>query len=225
MKIAPLLRYNSKVGPILTFYMSTCVVAAILCGCYPKKESVPELITGPQITAENATSFAADALPYTNAALILAGKPLPVKLSSKRTGPVVTFALDAYGQTVEEEVYRNGANVFEVERVSGEKYLPPIPLLKFPAKTGEQYKWSGEMVSGEQARKAKANVLLSGDRLNLFGGQFDSLQVTVNLEMESGGPEPAVRKMSFWFVPGKGIVRREFGFSSTREPAPPNPIE
>jgi hypothetical protein len=41
--------------------------------------------------------------------------------------------------------------------------------------------------------------------------------VEVKLEIDNGTPTWAQRKLSFWFLPGKGIVRRSFGTSS-RDP-------
>ena len=215
-----MIRQTTTIGLLVSIMFALCA-----CGC-EKRATTDIVVTGvPHISALDPKSFAADMLPYENAALILAGKPLPVKMSSKRSGEVLIFKLDAFGQTVEEEVYRLSDRSFSVERVSDELYDPPIPLIEYPAHSGERYEWAGEMVSGEQSRQAKANIELLGDRLNMFGGQFESLHVMVNLQMESGGPDPAVRTMSFWFVPGKGMVKREFGFSSTREPAPAEQLE
>jgi len=40
----------------------------------------------------------------------------------------------------------------------------------------------------------------------------------VNLKISDGSPTPSKRELRFWFVPGKGLVKREFDYSSLREP-------
>jgi hypothetical protein len=55
--------------------------------------------------------------------------------------------------------------------------------------------------------------------LNLAGGPYATIRAHVALVLDTGSPEPAKRELMFWFVPKKGIIKRDFGAISTREPA------
>ena len=52
------------------------------------------------------------------------------------------------------------------------------------------------------------------------GNLADALLVEVDISMESGAANaPATRQLMFWFVKGKGLVKRDFGASTSRVPA------
>jgi hypothetical protein len=42
----------------------------------------------------------------------------------------------------------------------------------------------------------------------------------VELTVETGSKEKHKHKLTFWFVPKRGVFRREFELSTTREPMP-----
>lgn len=92
----------------------------------------------------------------------------------------------------------------------GDFFEPPIPLLKFPMTVGDQWTWTGENLSGD-LHKASAKITTSE--------QPTTVRVQVELALDSGTGVPAKRTMTFVFAPGRGVVRREIGESSTRIPA------
>lgn len=163
---------------------------------------------------------APDALPYSKGALILAGTAIPVEIARERTEDRVIFSLIAHKQTLETETYSLARSGFAIESAAGESYLPPIPLLRFPMTIGEAWIWNGEMSAGDVKRSASATIKTSDDTLNLPGVTGAAIKIDVQLSMDSGGPEPAKRRLLFWVLPKMGVVRREFGASSTRLPAP-----
>ncbi len=160
-----------------------------------------------------------DQVPYTKADLILAGTRIPVKLSLKRNGTELHFLLWASEQQVEEEVYDLTPAQLALINASGEAFSPPIPLLMFPLSPGREWDWSGTMMSGPTKRLATGTIQTQAANLNIVGGPYETVLVKLKLSMDGGGATPAERELSFWFARGAGLVKREFGSSSTREPA------
>lgn len=191
--------------------------AAVSCQVGPNGKS----IQSPQGSGERLESRASvkpDALPYDRAGLILAGTVLPVQLKRTENQDTVSFQLVAHGEVLEEETYTFHDGDFNIASAAGESYQPAIMLLKFPMSVGDHWDWKGKMGAGEIMRDATAAVTTSGETINLPGVSGPAIKVNVRLQMESGGPQPAVRDLTFWFMKGKGIVKREFGASSTRQP-------
>ena len=121
------------------------------------------------------------------------------------------------GVMLDSEKYQIQPSSFNLVNAAGEDYVQPIPLLKFPMNVGDSWKWSGQMVTGPVARKADAVVTTSDDKVDM-GSPADALLVEVDLSMYSGASEPATRRLSFWFVKGKGLVKRDFAGSTSRAP-------
>ena len=103
--------------------------------------------------------------------------------------------------------------------VAGESYQEPMPLLKFPLTIGDSWTWSGKMVAGLEPHNASAKISTAAEQILLPGGPTQSVLVVVDLAIESGASTPAARKLRFWFVENKGLVKRQFGIGSSREPA------
>jgi hypothetical protein len=159
--------------------------------------------------------------PYVRANLVLSGTVVPVQVTASRQGDQVRLRLDAHGETLEEELYRLDGDAFRMEYAVGERFDPPVTLMQSPVRPGETWEWAGTLSVGPLSRRATANVVTSREELNLPGGPYDALRVNVTLSLDSGKATPAVRELRFWFAKGRGLVRREFGASSTREPAGP----
>jgi hypothetical protein len=141
-------------------------------------------------------------------------------VEEKKTENTFTIQLKSYGQLFEREVYAYDAGSFSLSDAAGETYDKPLTLLKFPMNVGDSWRWTGTMTSGNEPHKATAQISTSSEQLLLAeGGATDSILVVVDLNLESGGPNDATRKLRFWFVKGKGLVKRQFGIGSTREPA------
>lgn len=144
---------------------------------------------------------------------------MPVEIKQTQTGEEIRIDLEAHGQVLEDESYLAKLNSFELKAVAGENYTAPLPLLKFPMNVGDTWNWVGTMTAGDEPHKATAVVNTSLDKVLLpASGSQEAVLVVVDLQIESGGPEPALRKLRFWFVKNKGLVKRQFGTASSRDP-------
>jgi hypothetical protein len=144
---------------------------------------------------------------------------MPVDITQKFDGGDMKIELEAHGQVLETEIYEIGPESFSLIEAAGERYDEPLPLLKFPFSVGETWKWVGKMTAGQEPHKASASISTSQEAIMLPSGSTDTVLVVVDLSIESGGPSPANRKMRFWFAKDKGVVKRQFGDASSREPA------
>jgi len=201
----------------MKFSMPLLLVALLSAHCNRSDSSKPEP-TGDRQNLTSIEEFRPNALPYTSAALVLAGTVIPVQMKETPHAGKVTFLMTAHGETLEEESYVFDSSAFRIAGAAGETYEPAITLLRFPMRVGDEWVWNGEMESGSVSRPARAKVTTKSEPLNIPGVASDSVRVAVELEMDSGAPTPAIRTLTFWFVSGKGVVKREFGASSTRQP-------
>lgn len=186
-------------------------VALAGCGCQPDTPSG----SGP-VVAEAAV-FQADALPGDKAKLVLAGTEIPVEVKRRSEGTEVILELWAHGEIVQQERYQSLQDAFSLKMAGGEHYEPPLPLVKFPMEIGANWKWEGQMVAGERSHKAQGTVTTRAEQVYAPAPE-SAVKVEVALELDSGGPVPAKRTLTFWFVEGRGVVKRAFGAGSTREP-------
>lgn len=184
--------------------------------CQPRvgKES-PDL--KPSMRFSNAASLEPGALPYSKASLILAGTSYPVEVRRNVSGERITFDFLSHGEAVDRETYVLDTHAFQIVQGAGLTYEPAIPLVLFPMSVGDQWEWKGEVLDGSDRQAAKASMTSETESLNLESGFYDGFKVSVSLKLGSSEP-PIEKRMSFWFVPKQGIVKREFGTTSTRGP-------
>lgn len=181
-----------------------------LAGCKPKGATGPAL---PDIA-----TFKPDALFAEKAVLEYGGMKAPVQMRRTQAGDRVSFSLIAHGQTFETESYLLSGEEFAFVSID-EAFDPPIVLFRSKMPIGETWEWAGTLSSGGRSHTAQATVKTSGEQLFLkAAGQQDTLKVQVDLSIESGGPKPAARQLTFWFVNGRGIVQREVGTATVRRP-------
>lgn len=129
------------------------------------------------------------------------------------------FDLTYHGEVLEQELYDLKEGGFYLVSNTEATYEPAIPLLRFPTVLDEPIDWTGDMIEGERRRSVKASIVPSAERLQLPSGEVDTVRVEVTLTIDGGGPEASNRRLRFWFAKGQGLVKREFEYSSTREPA------
>jgi hypothetical protein len=195
------------------------LLALLLAGCTPRKSSgtTPKAGTGDRY--EKIGDVNPGSMIPAKATLKIGEIDMPVEVSLSQNGADTTFTFSAHGQTFETESYENKQTEFSLVDAAGERYNPPLPLLKFPMNVGDTWDWVGSMVAGEEPHKATATITTSSETILLPAtGNVDSILVVVDLSIESGGPKPATRKLRFWFVPNKGLLKRQFGSASSREP-------
>lgn len=160
-----------------------------------------------------------DALYGEQATLNYGGTPIAVKMTRQANGQEVRFSLSAHDEVLETEVYLSTTSEFALISID-ERFEPPLTLLKFPMTIGEPWAWTGELVAGGVRHRAKATITPSIEQLFLTKtGGVDTVKVQIELQIDSKTPNPAKRPLTFWFARGKGIVKREVGTATSREPA------
>lgn len=212
--------------PRNTLGLLAAVAASLALTCIAC-DKPPSKLTPVPSTIKSTSDLKPDVLPGERAFLVLAGSRLPVQVRARRDQGYFTLELVSHDEVLEAERYlatEKGLWLFEATR---ERYDPPLPLVKYPLRIGDTWEWSGTLDTGNITHKARASVMTDQDRLNVEGFDDDAVRVRAELTIEGGGQKPAERTLTFWIVPGKGILRREFGQASTRIPAAPaeTPVE
>lgn len=159
-------------------------------------------------------------VPYKKASLILAGTKVPVDVVPTESQGKLALKLTARGEEVMTENYRYDGSAFSFVGSTGESYEPAIPLLVFPFDSTEKRSWKGTIQYGEVSLPCTATIVSKPETLNMDGGNYPTVNVTVTLSYNGGGSKPTQRLLKFWFAPKKGMVKRDFGLNSTRQPAP-----
>lgn len=161
-----------------------------------------------------------DANPGPRAVLRLLTTDIPVEVDQEVDSGEVTLELIAKGEVIEVEKYRSTIEKFELLQAASESFDPPLTLLKFPLESGAQYTWEGRLKMGEVGPDATANVTVTKDNLNEKGYAGSAVLSKVDLSFDGGAPTKATRTLKFWFVEGKGVLKREFDKGSARLPIP-----
>lgn len=141
---------------------------------------------------------------------------MPVTVKTTHKGHDFTIELYFGDELFDSERYVVTSDTFSLAEGAGEKYDPPIPLINFPFHLQQPpTEWHGTLSSMLYPHPAQATVTMEmGEVLN-GNTSIQAYQVEVALTFEPA----ASRKLSFWFAPGKGLIKRDFG-GSQREPAP-----
>lgn len=175
------------------------------------------------------TSLNVDSLPYKKGAIVMAGSSIGVDLALKRDGEDILFVPSTHGTVLDMEIerYRKTPQGVLLVIAGGESYVPPIPLLKPGFSIGQIWNWDGEVLLARSGtvdpaqstkQKASATISLGQEQLNIPTGPFDALKINVELLIHDGTKPPAKRALVFWIDPKRGVVKREFAYSSTRIP-------
>ncbi len=159
-------------------------------------------------------------VPYQGAYLIFGGVPVETKVRTESNDGKTTLFFESNGAVLDEERYAHDETTFRYLGNQDEGFEPGITLLRFPFDVGEEWTWSGTYRLGPESRKAEATCKSSSQRLNTVAGEFATVRIAVELKIESGAKDPVTQKLTFWFAPKRGVVRREFQYSTTREPMP-----
>ncbi len=195
------------------------VAAGILTsGC--EKETVHSVTLTPVVEVRSIGDFKPDALPYTDAQIIIYGTNIDARLEADRSEGTLELAILTDDQVVERENYKFSEGSFKFAGTMDDTYDPPVPLVKFPMEVGDTWSWGGTIKSAGIEREATAKIASSNEVLNISGGPYETVLVTVNIWIDADQEEKAERSMKFWFVPGKGIIQRDYEHSMTRTSKP-----
>lgn len=160
-----------------------------------------------------------DAIPGKVALLKIGPVKNEVELKTDRTEDRFVIDLVAHGEAFETETYQVGKDAFYLVEAAADTFDPPVPLLQFPLYANTDRVYQGKLKSGK-THKVVGKIRTTLDKIYL-PTQTEAVRVDLDLQMDSGGPNPAERKLSFWFVKDRGLVKREFGSGLSREPAVP----
>jgi hypothetical protein len=134
-------------------------------------------------------------------------------VSTKKSGnkTVVLMKWSAKGTALQDETYWVTAN--SVERVSSgvggsNKISPPIPVIRYPMTVGKSWKWTGTVTTQGNRIPGNATIKVAKrERINTKAGPFDTYRVDMELVMSAGGQTVRLPN-SYWFSPGKGMVKQ-----------------
>lgn len=159
--------------------------------------------------------------PGWNAILLYQDWEVPVQVDQKVEGNDITLRLLAKDQELEIERYRSTPSTFQLVQAASEVFEPPLTLLEFPLVEGELPKWTGKLKLGELAKDATATVENRKAPLGVKGYPDEGIKSIVKVSFDGGGPQATVRVLNFWFVPDRGILKREYEKGTTRLPVAP----
>ncbi|MBX3096962.1 MAG: hypothetical protein KF812_08875 [Fimbriimonadaceae bacterium] len=211
-------------GPLIGFGFVVIASVMLWVGCQPTNAASTNGGSSnqpvPAVTISQPSEVFPDPPEDSPVHLIVAGYEVKdVAMKVEREGGQVRLKLTAHNETLQEEHYLLDASGLYVNRMVGETFDPPLPLVKFPVDGNQSHDYSGTVTVGQSKRDAKATVTTVSDVLNSIGGQFDCVKVTVALSLRQGSAPTQERQLVFWVSPGHGIVKREYGSEATREPA------
>ncbi len=215
-------------SPNLIALASFVLSAAILTGgavCSRESQGgrggnspMPTPTPGPMIRVQQDIEPAAT--PPEDATVTLSGTPFEVKVLAEKSGTSFLIRMLKEGEEFDREEYEDSAGAFRLVMAVGERYQPPIDLLRYPMSVGERWTWNGECLANGHPTVATAEVDTAEDTQYVGGAPVKAIRSRVTLRFDAvGGEQAAERVLTFWFAPGKGVFRREYGTGSVREPA------
>lgn len=147
----------------------------------------------------------------------MADKHVPVDIVRTQKNREITFDLRAYDETIDTEVYESSPDAFSLKQLGMETFEPAVPLLKSALKTGDKWDWAGT-ITGGPVHRAEGTITTLGDILKEPGGTSEpAVKCQVEFRLDNETKTPAKRSFTFWFVKGKGILKREAVSGSTRQ--------
>lgn len=157
-------------------------------------------------------------LAFSKSVLTIGGTKVDARSESKYEGKTLTIDSFVAGEKMDSEIYRSDDQGVSLLTVTSETFDPPISIIKYGMHVGDTWSWSGKANAGGIVHAVSAKVTTASDNLFISNiAQHDVIRVDINLAYDSGTEKPALRKMQFWFVKDKGIVKRSFGGTLIRE--------
>ena len=142
------------------------------------------------------------------AVLVEDGTPMPVRVTIESSGGTVRLTLLANGRAVDHEIYTLPNGGVSLAEGADEQYRPPIPLV---ARAAGAWGWKGTLEGHGTPMPAEAKILARTTSFHLDGAAYPAVESVVTLMF--GEDAKAGRTLRTVYVPGRGIVHREFGSS------------
>ncbi len=165
-----------------------------------------------------------DTDPPSHAQLMYIAPPLiPVDVKTERKGQSFTINLYDHGELFDFEKYVSNEEGFFVSQAAGEDYVPPLPILLFPINVGgPALSWRGTLSSELSPHPASASIQVWADKVTVGDAAVATIRSDVEITIEAHDHSQSTeRRLTFWFQPGKGLIKRQFGTTSAREPVGP----
>lgn len=192
-----------------------------VCGCERGKSSGSETPDVPPPRLFRFDDVKPTGTPPVKARLILDGLPVPVSVKTERKDNQFTIELLSHEELFDYEKYViDGETSFALFEGAGEQCEPPIPLLTFPFTFIDAPRtWQGTLSSERIPHPAHATIHVEKDTVTMSNASIDAIHVRVDIVIDGSTIHPErERRLNFWFAPDKGLLKREFGTSSIREP-------
>ncbi len=211
---------SNLMGRVAIALTAVSLAVAVTAGCVlANKPNAGSKSPEPGETlSQSADALKPQAVPYTKANLIYQGSVVPVDVRADDDGKNLNIKLMVADETSATEKYAYDSSGFRFVGTDAETYDPPIPLVHYPLVADAPWHWAGTIRLGDQSYPAEADIKAKAEDLNITAGHFNTYLVEVELSFDGGAPEKSKRRLRFWFDPGKGVVKREFGLNSSREP-------
>lgn len=199
------------------------MAGVIAFGCHPEGNvtATKEPPVGTMMTRKD---LMPDTPPPRSARLTYGSPPaIPVTVQTFRRNDDYRIDMLAHGELFDSEAYKLNSECFALSEGAGEEFNPPIPILQFPMNVdGGQWSWAGTLSSERDPHPAKATIVSKTEELTFGQSSVWTVQIDVNIKLEgSESSLPANRKLKFWFGKGYGLIKRQFGNISIREPSSP----
>ena len=187
----------------LRFPLAAAALLAVM-GCF-----------GPHGLEANRVERTADLFPETfemPVTLRLANVAIEAEAKMTVSGNTRTIQISRGGVPIEDEVYVVTRDSVAIKSLgTGEAFDPPLVLFEMPLNIGDSFSWKGKIDFAGPALDATATAVTSRDRPDLPTGPRETVRVAVELKIDDGSPQPAIRKLDFWFAEGVGPIRRDYG--------------
>jgi hypothetical protein len=115
------------------------------------------------------------------------------------------------GQVNQTETYSISSTgvVREASGVGGGSVIsPPLPVIKYPMKVGNSWKWKGTLKSATQTFDGVADLKVAAkETVKTEAGTFSAYKVDLDLTVTSNGKSLTI-KNSYWYAAGAGMVKQ-----------------
>ena len=127
------------------------------------------------------------------------------------SGGVATLDYKVNGNAVQGEKYRFDAN--QVMRIAsgpnaGNPISPGLPVIKYPMKAGDHWKWNGTIALMGQTIPGSGELSVSGpEQVKTPGGAFQAMKVHLVVTISAQG-QKIVLPNDYWFAPNVGLIKQ-----------------